>query len=53
MFDSETLGYTHYARDYIHVNVLSIMIYTLFMHTVFQGRSHVLFQKSHVYKKIN
>lgn len=52
MFDGEHLGYTHYARDYIHVNVLSVMIYTLFMHIIFQGRNHVLL-KNYVCEKFN
>lgn len=51
MFDTEALGCTHSAIDYTYLNVLSIMICILFVHTIFQRRNYVFITKITFYKK--
>lgn len=47
VFDAEALCCTYCDRDYIYINVLSIVICILFVHSIFQGKNHVLLQKLH------
>lgn len=55
MFDAKALGSTHYARDYIYLNVLCIVSYTSFVHTVvkpfFNERITFYFKNHMFYRK--